>query len=74
MDIIRHHVFYLEHNALETGFCLRLQVEPTQLGPIDIASLDLWTRGRDWLKLLDPTEYVPPEDGDTSPVSEMSCF
>jgi hypothetical protein len=27
--------FYLKHNVSETGFCLRLQVEPTQLGPID---------------------------------------
>jgi hypothetical protein len=23
------------HKVSETGFCLRLQVEPTQLGPID---------------------------------------
>jgi hypothetical protein len=26
------------HNVAETGFCLRLQVRPTQLGPIDRAS------------------------------------
>jgi hypothetical protein len=26
------------HNVSETGFCLRLQVEPSQLGPIDRAS------------------------------------
>jgi hypothetical protein len=26
---------YLKHSVLETGFCLRLQVEPTKLGPID---------------------------------------
>jgi hypothetical protein len=30
--------FYLKHNVSETRFCLRLQVEPTQLGPIDRAS------------------------------------
>jgi hypothetical protein len=26
------------HKVSETGFCLRLQVEPNQLGPIDKAS------------------------------------
>jgi hypothetical protein len=26
------------HNVLETGFCLRLQVKPTQLGSVDRAS------------------------------------
>jgi uncharacterized membrane protein YkgB len=26
------------HSIPETGFCLRLQVEPTQLGPVDRAS------------------------------------
>jgi hypothetical protein len=30
-------------HILETGFCLRLQVKPTQLGPIDRASPYLWT-------------------------------
>jgi hypothetical protein len=29
---------YLKHNVLETGFCLQLQIKPTQLGPIDSAS------------------------------------
>jgi hypothetical protein len=28
-------VFIFQNNVSETGFCLRLQVEPTQLGPID---------------------------------------
>jgi hypothetical protein len=32
-DIIHRPAFYLKHNVWETGFCLRLQVEPTQLGP-----------------------------------------
>jgi hypothetical protein len=27
LDIIRRHVFYLKHDASETGFCLRVQVE-----------------------------------------------
>jgi hypothetical protein len=30
--------FYLRHTFLETELCLRLQVEPTQLGQIDRAS------------------------------------
>jgi hypothetical protein len=30
--------FHLEHSVSETGFCLRLQVVPTQLGPVDRAS------------------------------------
>jgi hypothetical protein len=33
--------FYLKCSILETGFCRRLQVEPTQLGPIDRASPNL---------------------------------
>jgi hypothetical protein len=41
LDIIHRPVFYLEHNVSETGFCLRLQVEPTKLGPKDEASFCL---------------------------------
>jgi hypothetical protein len=29
LDIIYRPVFYLKHDVLETGFCLRLQVEAT---------------------------------------------
>jgi hypothetical protein len=28
-------IFYFKHDVSETGFCLHLQVKPTQLGPID---------------------------------------
>jgi hypothetical protein len=28
-------VYFSKHKVLETGFCLRLQVNPNQLGPID---------------------------------------
>jgi hypothetical protein len=31
-------VYFSKHNVSDTGFCLRLQVKPTQLGPIDRAS------------------------------------
>jgi hypothetical protein len=42
LDIIDRPAFYLKHNVSETGFCLRLQVKPTQLGPIDTASLSTY--------------------------------
>jgi hypothetical protein len=43
LDIIHHPVFiwkhrpvyFSKHDVSETGFCLRLQVKATQLGPID---------------------------------------
>jgi hypothetical protein len=31
-------VYFSKHNISETGFCLRLQVKPTQFVPIDRAS------------------------------------
>jgi hypothetical protein len=31
--------FYLKHNDSETGFCLRLEVKPTQLGEIKLVSV-----------------------------------
>jgi hypothetical protein len=39
LDIIYLSVSYLKHNVSESGFCLRLQVEPTQMGLIDSYSL-----------------------------------
>jgi hypothetical protein len=36
-------VYFSKHNTLETGFCLRLQVRPFQLGPINRASWYLQT-------------------------------
>jgi hypothetical protein len=36
---LKHRPVYItKQNISETGFCLRLQVEPTQLGPIDRAT------------------------------------
>lgn len=36
---LEHRPLYIsKHNVPEVGFCLRLQVEPTQLGSIDRAS------------------------------------
>jgi hypothetical protein len=31
-------LYFSKHDVSETGFCLRLQVKPTQLGPIERAS------------------------------------
>jgi hypothetical protein len=64
LDIIDRFVFYLKHDVSEIVFFLRLQVEPTQLGPID---------RRDYLYLLGSTEYVSLKSGQ-NPVSETSCL
>jgi hypothetical protein len=44
LDIIHRPVFHLKHNVSETGFCLRIQVEHTQLGLIDRPSVCLQTQ------------------------------
>jgi hypothetical protein len=44
LHIIHRPVSYLKHNILETEFFLRRQVEPTQMGPLEAASLCLWSR------------------------------
>jgi hypothetical protein len=36
-------LFILQNKVSETGYCLRLQVKPTQLGLVDRASPDLQT-------------------------------
>jgi hypothetical protein len=52
LDIVHHPVFCLKRDILETGFCLRLQVEPAELGPVDRASLRLWTPATEPIGLL----------------------
>jgi hypothetical protein len=44
LHIIHRPAFYLKYDFPKTGFCPRLQIEPTQLGAIDIASLNLRTK------------------------------
>jgi hypothetical protein len=39
LDTNHRPVFYLKHVVSETGFCIRLQVEPTQFVPVDIVSV-----------------------------------
>jgi hypothetical protein len=50
LDIIHRPVSHLKHNVSKNGFCLRLQAEPIQLGPIVLQTLLvlLWvSRDRD---------------------------
>jgi hypothetical protein len=56
VDIIHRRVFYLEHDVSEPGFCLCLQVGPTQLGQIDRASACLQTPA------TTPIRFVVPGD------------
>jgi hypothetical protein len=46
-------VYFSKHNISETGFCLSLQVKPTQLGPIDRTSPYLCSGSSsiDWAQL-----------------------
>jgi hypothetical protein len=39
LNIISRTVFYLKHDVSEIGCCLRLQVDPIYLGPIEIISV-----------------------------------
>jgi hypothetical protein len=55
LDIIHHSVLF-KSRRFGPGFCLRLQVEPTQLGPIDRASLCLQTT----IGFIKPTQHKPP--------------
>jgi hypothetical protein len=57
--------FFSKHYVTETGFCLRLQVKPTQLGPIHRQSPYLRTK----LYRLGPTEYALLEDE-----GKIRCF
>jgi hypothetical protein len=45
-NIIYCNVYISKYNFSEIGFCLRLEVKPTQLDPIDIA-----TKYIDWIQL-----------------------
>jgi hypothetical protein len=38
LDIIHRPVYITKRNDAKTGFCLRLQAKPLQLGPIDRVS------------------------------------
>jgi hypothetical protein len=52
-------VVYLKHDVSDTGFCLLLQVEPTQLGPIDRASLFVQTLATTTTGFIKPPQHKP---------------
>jgi hypothetical protein len=62
LDIIPGTVFYSKHDFLVTRLCLRMQVEPTQFGPLGTAPLRL---RRERLYLLRTKVQVSPQDGDS---------
>jgi hypothetical protein len=52
LDSIHRIVFYLKHNVLETGFCLRLKAERTQF---DRTCPETYTISIRWVKLSSST-------------------
>jgi hypothetical protein len=44
LDIIHRPGFHFKHRVMEIGFCLRLQVKPTELAPVDRATVHLRKR------------------------------
>jgi hypothetical protein len=60
MDFFYHNFICLKHYVSETGFCLHLQVEPTQVGPVDRASLYLRTQATTPIGFIKTTQRKPP--------------
>jgi hypothetical protein len=56
LDFIHNCVFYLEHDVSEPGFCLRLEVEPTQLDPFG-AKLCLRTPATTQVGFIKPKQH-----------------
>jgi hypothetical protein len=52
-------LYFIQNSDSETGFCLRLQVKHTQLGPIDRASLCLRTPATTPVKFIKSTQHKP---------------
>jgi hypothetical protein len=50
----------MKQNHSQTGFCLHLQVEATQLGPADRARLCLRTPAKASIRFVKPTHQKPP--------------
>jgi hypothetical protein len=67
LDVIFRLVFNLKHDVLETGFCLLLQVEPTQFGPIDGGILCLPTPAITSIGFIKPTQNKSPLRVNISP-------
>jgi hypothetical protein len=56
--IIYHPVFYLKHSLQKTGFCLCLQVEPTQLRQSRLAQSIDSNWAEDGQRILSPKGWV----------------
>jgi hypothetical protein len=50
-------VFYLKHDVSEAAFCLRLQVEPTQVGPTEKGNVCLRTPEKEPVEFMKPTQH-----------------
>jgi hypothetical protein len=74
LDIIHCPVFHLKRIVSETEFCLRLQVEPIPLGPVDWATLCLLVRRQRVALLCVPYWFCFTWRRRQNPVSETSCF
>jgi hypothetical protein len=62
MDLTYYPGFYLKQNVSETVFCLCLQVEASQLGTVDIATLRLRTPPTIAIGVIKPTQRTKPID------------
>jgi hypothetical protein len=71
---INHPVFYLKHNVFQNRFSLNLQVEPTQFGPVDRASLCLVPRRRKLALSIGPNCVGPTRRRRQNRVYEKLCF
>jgi hypothetical protein len=58
LNIIHPTVLSLKHKVSKTGFWLRLQVEPTQMGPIDRANLCLRTPATTETRSVEPRQHM----------------
>jgi hypothetical protein len=68
LDIIHRPIFYLKYDVSEAGFCLRIQVETTQLGPTNRGTLCLHVIP------VGPNWVVSTWRWRQNPVSEMSAL
>jgi hypothetical protein len=58
LDIIHRPVF-VKHDVSQIGFCLRLQVESTEVGPIDRAYICLRTPETTPIGFIKPKQHKP---------------
>jgi hypothetical protein len=64
LDIMQRPVFCWKHYVQDTGFCIRLQVEPTLEGPVERATVSRHEQQHECIFLLEPLESIPRDNGD----------